>query len=94
MIFNSTNNKRKGVFKRVYQNPVGNLDINKNDWLCYPAKVGPLLIMTYFNVKLFEIGFALSNLFEVANDEDLKRKPDAIYMYGAPDTMMPISDGL
>ena len=92
MIFDSTNNKRKGVFERVYQNPVGNLDINKDDWLCYPAKVGPLLIMTYFNVELFELGFALSNLFEVANDEDLKRKPDAIYMYGTPDSMMPISN--
>jgi len=92
MIFDSTNNKRKGVFERVYQNPVGNLDINKNDWLCYPAKVGPLLIMTYFNVKLFELGFALSNLFEVANDEDLERTPDAIYMFGTPDSMMPISD--
>lgn len=88
MIFDSTNNKRKGVFERVYQNPISNLDINKDDWLCYPAKVGPLLIMTYFHVELFELGFALSNLFEVANDEDLKRKPDAIYMYGTPDTMM------
>ena len=48
--------------------------------------------MTYFNVELFELGFALSNLFEVANDEDLKRKPDAIYMYGTPDSMMPISN--
>jgi hypothetical protein len=92
MIFDSTNNKRKGVFERVYQNPVSNLDINKDDWLCYPAKVGPLLIMTYFHVELFELGFAMSNLFEVANDEDLKKKPDAIYMYGTPDSMMPISN--
>ena len=92
MIFDSTTNTRKGVFERVYQNPISNLDINKNDWLCYPAKVGPLLIMTYFNVKQFELGFALSNLFEVANDEDLKRKPDAVYMFGTPSTMMPISN--
>lgn len=92
MIFNSTTNTRKGVFERVYQNPVGNLDINKNDWLCYPAKVGPLLIMNYFNVKLFELGFALSNLFEVANDEDLKNTPDAVFLYGTPDSMMPISE--
>ncbi|RQW06501.1 hypothetical protein EH223_02235, partial [candidate division KSB1 bacterium] len=91
MIFDSATNTRKGVFERVYQNPISNLDINKNDWLCYPAKVGPLLIMTYFNVKQFELGFALSNLFEVANDEDLNKKPDAVFMYGTPNTMMPIS---
>jgi energy-coupling factor transporter ATP-binding protein EcfA2 len=86
MIFNSRKNTRKGIFQRVYQNPVSNVDVTKDDWLCYPAKVGPLLIMVYFTVQCFEQGFALSNLFEVANDEDLKRKPDAVYLYGVPDT--------
>lgn len=92
MIFTSQTNTRKGVFQRVYQNPLSHLDVNKNDWLCYPAKVGPLLIMSYFNVQNFELGFALSNLFEVANDEDLQRQPDAVFLYGVPNSMMTISD--
>jgi energy-coupling factor transporter ATP-binding protein EcfA2 len=35
-------------------------------------------------VQWFELGFSLSNLFELAEDADLKKKPDAIYFYGIP----------
>ena len=31
------------------------------------------------------MGLSLCNLFELASDEDLKRKPDAVYIYGAPE---------
>jgi hypothetical protein len=58
--------------------------LNPNEWLCYPAKVGELLIMIYFSLDLFELGFSLCNLFELADEEDLKRKPDAIFIYGVP----------
>jgi hypothetical protein len=84
MIFNAPTNKRTGSFERVYQNPLEDMAIHKEDWLCYPAKVGPLLIMIYFSVRFFELGFSLANLFELADDQDLARKPDAIYMYGVP----------
>jgi energy-coupling factor transporter ATP-binding protein EcfA2 len=40
--------------------------------------------MIYFSMQYFELGFSLSNLFELADDEDLKRKPDAVYMFGVP----------
>ena len=33
----------------------------------------------------FEMGFSLANLFELADDEDLDRKPDAIYLFGVPE---------
>jgi len=84
MIFNTPMNKRKGVFARIEKNPLSSLKLDPKDWLCYPARVGPLLIMVYFPMDFFELGFSLSNLFELAEEEDLKRKPDAIYIYGTP----------
>ena len=84
MIFNTPNNKRSGVFAQTDQNPLDGLDLDSGEWLCYPALVGPLLIMVYFPLKFFELGFAMSNLFELADEKDLTRKPDAVYIYGAP----------
>lgn len=84
LIFNPPMNKRTGVFERVDRNPLENMPVHKEDWLCYPAKVGPLLIMIYFSIHFFELGFSLSNLFELAEEEDLKRRPDAIFFYGTP----------
>lgn len=84
MIFNTPMNRRKGVFARIDQNPLEGLKLNPKEWLCYPARVGPLLIAVYFPLNFFELGFSLSNLFELADENDLKRKPDAVYLYGAP----------
>jgi hypothetical protein len=82
MIYHSPMNKRKGEFERVDQNPLNQVELNPNDWLCYPAKVGSLLILVYFTLPFFELGFSLSNLFELASDDDLERKPDAVYLFG------------
>ena len=86
MIYNSATNKRSGSFTRVNYNPLEGLEINPKEWLCYPAKVGSLVINVYFSMTFFEMGFSLSNLFELAEDEDLKRKPDAIFLFGIPST--------
>ena len=82
MIYHSPMNKRKGEFERVDQNPLDQVTLNPTDWLCYPAKVGTLLVLVYFTLPFFELGFSLSNLFELASDEDLERKPDAVYLFG------------
>ena len=84
MIFKTPMNRRQGTFARCDQNPLEGLALDPQEWLCYPAKVGPLLIMVYFSLHFFELGFSLCNLFELADEEDLQRKPDAIYLYGAP----------
>ena len=84
LIFKSTSNKRVGFFERVAINPLNNFHLENNKWLCYPAKVGELLVMVYFSLDLFEMSFALCNLFELANDNDLTRKPDAVMFFGAP----------
>jgi energy-coupling factor transporter ATP-binding protein EcfA2 len=84
MIFETPMNKRSGVFQKVDYNPVEMMLLDPNEWLCYPAKVGELLIMVYFSVKFFELGFSLSNLFELASADELNRKPDGVYLFGVP----------
>ena len=84
LILNSPMNKRSGKFERVNQNPLELIDLNKNEWLCYPAKVGALVILVYFHKKFSDLGLSLCNLFEMADDEDLQRKPDAVYTFGVP----------
>jgi energy-coupling factor transporter ATP-binding protein EcfA2 len=84
-------NKRTGHFKRIEQNPIDLVDLVSEDWLCYPAKVGKLLIMVYFHIEFFELGFSMCNLFQLADDNDIKKKPDALFIYGVPGSVL---DGL
>ncbi len=88
LILNPPMNKRTGAFTRVDQNPLKFVDFDRDDWLCYPARVGSLLVLIYFSLHFFELGFSLCNLFELADDEVLKQKPDAIFMFGLPDRVM------
>ncbi|MGB8252372.1 MAG: hypothetical protein WCF08_04100, partial [Anaerolineaceae bacterium] len=89
LIFNPPTNKRSGVFERVDRNPLEFIIPKKEEWLCYPARVGALVIMVYFTLDYFELGFALCNLFDMADDSDLMRPPDAVYLFGVPDTQFP-----
>ena len=93
MIFNTPMNKRTGMFEAVDKNPLEELKLNPKEWLCYPARVGPLLVLVYFPLSFFELGFSLSNLFELADENDLKRKPDAVYVYGMPPELAPSING-
>ena len=77
-------NKRTGSFIRVQENPLARVNVQASDWLCYPAKVGDLLILVYFHNTFFELGFSLCNLFEIADDDDLRKKPDGVYVFGDP----------
>jgi hypothetical protein len=89
LIFNPPMNKRTGQFERVYQNPLEGIELQKENWLCYPAKVGPLLIMVYFSLRFAELGFSMCNLFDMANEDDIKRTPDAAFVYGIPEKEFP-----
>jgi hypothetical protein len=84
-------NKRTGDFKKINQNPVDLVNLNPDEWLCYPAKVGKLLIMVYFHIDFFELGFSMCNLFQLADDSDLEKRPDALFIYGVPGNLI---DGL
>jgi energy-coupling factor transporter ATP-binding protein EcfA2 len=88
LILNPTMNKRTGRAERVEENPLKGIDINSREWLCYPAKVGDLVILIYFHLSYAELGHSLCNLFQMAEDEDLVRPPDAIYAYGVPESLL------
>jgi hypothetical protein len=75
-------NKRTGDFKRIEQNPVDLTDLSPDDYLCYPAKVGKFIIMVYFHLNFFDLGLSMCNLFQVAVDADLEKKPDGLFIYG------------
>ena len=79
-------NTRKGIFKEVNENPIEGMYLNSEDWLCYPAKVGSLLAFIYFNKDFMAQGVTLSNLFELAEEEEYaNKKPDIVFVYGARD---------
>lgn len=88
LILNPPMNKRTGKFERINKNPLDVVTVNEEDWSCYPAKVGPLLVLIYFHKKFLELGSSLCNLFKLAEDVDLTRKPDAVYLFGVPDNSL------
>jgi hypothetical protein len=84
-------NKRTGHFKKINKNPVDLVDLDPVEWICYPAKVGKLIIMVYFHLEFFDLGFSMCNLFQLADDNDLLKKPNALFIYGVPGNAL---DGL
>ena len=85
MLINPPMNKRTGSFEQVNANLLELAQVNENEWLCYPARVGKKLVLVYFHEKFFELGFTMSNLFELADDITLLQKPDAILFFGTPE---------
>lgn len=84
LILEPKSNKRTGSFRKITENPLELVDINSIEWICYPAKVGELVINIYFHETFYELGFSLCNLFELADDADLTREPDAVFLFGVP----------
>jgi hypothetical protein len=81
-------NRRTGEFKRIMQNPLDLVETCTDEWICYPAKVGKLLIMVYFHIDFFELGFSMCNLFQLAEDSELEKNPDAVFVYGVPGNVL------
>ena len=79
-------NKRHGEFALVAQNPLDGVKFSPDEWLCFPAKVGELVVYLYFHNFYTGLAIATSNLFELCSEEDLKKRPDAIYAYGVPES--------
>ncbi|GAB4482885.1 MAG: phosphoenolpyruvate carboxykinase [Anaerolineales bacterium] len=85
LLLNPPMNKRSGQFVQTQMNPLSSLTFDPGEWLCYPAKVGPLFIPIYFQEQFYELGFTLCNLFELAEDDFLRRPPDAVLLFGVPE---------
>ncbi|OGQ97383.1 MAG: hypothetical protein A2521_08420 [Deltaproteobacteria bacterium RIFOXYD12_FULL_57_12] len=77
-------NKRTGQFLAADENPIEGLDLSGREWLCYPARVGSLIIFVYFHRRFMGLGLSLANLFELASNEQIAAGPEAVYVFGAP----------
>jgi hypothetical protein len=88
MIIDPPMNKRTGQFQKAARNPLDGLAIDPNQWVCYPAVVGPVVIFVYFHQKFVGLGCSLANLFELATTEQIKKGPDAVYLFGVPSEAM------
>ena len=79
-------NTRDGIFKEVSENPIASINIDKNDFLCFPAMVGRYFGLIYFHKDFMSMGVTLGNLFELADIETVKNNdPDLIYVFGVKD---------
>ena len=80
-------NTRSGYFKESFVNPIEDCYLNKDHFFCYPAKIGKLVAFLYFHRDLMAHGISLSNLFEMAREEEyMGRKPDIVYVFGGRNT--------
>lgn len=79
-------NTRSGLFQEYKQNPLTNIILNEDDWFAFPIKVGHMLTFVYFHRDFMVHGVSLSNLFEIATENEyIGKKPDIIYVFGYPD---------
>ncbi len=84
MIIDPPMNTRTGQFQKVKENPLAGMRLDPNEWLCFPARVGPLTVFVYFHKMFMGLGCALANLFDLADDKEIAAGADAIFLYGAP----------
>lgn len=85
MILHPKSNKREWPFQPIDENPIDSFTGTRDDYFCFPAKVGELLIFIYFHRDFMASGVANANLFELATEAETDRKPDGILLFGNPD---------
>ena len=79
-------NKRVGSFVQADYNPISDFVKGDQEWFCFPCKVGSLLTFVYFQRDFTSSAVALSNLFEIATDEEcINKKPDCMVLFGNKD---------
>jgi len=89
LIYYTKSNKRRGKFDPLPNNPMDSVKLDPSKWLCFPAKIGTLLIFIYFHKDFISHAAGLSNLFELAGAEDISgRKPDGIVLFGVDPALM------
>lgn len=85
MILHPRSNKREGMFTEIDKNPAYTFDGNPEEYFCFPAKVGSLLIYICFHRDYMASGVSCANLFELASPEEAMRKPDGMVIFGNND---------
>lgn len=84
LVYYPKRNKRKGQFVKVDENPLKPEMITETtEWVCFPAKVGDLLIFVYFHIDYLSLAVSMVNLFEVAAEAEIvNQRPDALLAFG------------
>lgn len=83
VIFYPVMNKRKGRFEEIPDLRKDMFSLNPEEWFCFPSKVGDLTAFIYFHHDFVSLGLSLSNLFEIADYEDIDGKtPDLMLLFG------------
>lgn len=86
LILHPKHNKRTNKFVDAQYHPMYDFVKGDQEWVCYPAKVGSLLIYTFFHRNYISSAVAMANLFELASKQEaLSSKPDCIMLFGNPD---------
>ena len=86
LLLHPASNKRSGTFQEINTNAVFTFNPDKDEWFCYPAKIGSLLTFIYFHCDYIFSGLAMANLFELALDKECyNKKPDVIMLFGNKD---------
>lgn len=86
LILHPKTNKREGHFQEAASNPIQDLNLAKDEFYCYPAKIGTLLAYVYFHKDFIFSGISLSNLFELVTTEEINsRQPDIMIAFGVKD---------
>ncbi len=89
LIYYTKSNKRKGKFDPLSKNPMESVKLDSSRWLCFPAKIGSLVIFIYFHKNFVSHVAGLSNLFELASAQEIaNRKPDGIMLFGVDPALM------
>lgn len=87
MLLHPKSNKRTGTFENRDDNPIHTFTGNANSWFCYPAKIGGLLAFLYFHRDFISSAVSLGNLFELANEDECRNKPDLLCLFGNEDNL-------
>lgn len=79
---------RKGKFVQVFDHPLEGLDLEAQQWLCLPLRVGELNILFFFDREYMALAMSLVNLFELCGHDEARAKPDGIVVFGVPQEQM------
>lgn len=85
MILHPKSNKRTGMFEARDTNPIHEFNENTDEWFCFPCKIGSLLAFIYFHRDFISSAVSLANLFELANEDECRKKPDVMVLFGVQD---------
>lgn len=90
LVYYPKRNFRRGSIEPLNENVLGNVQVDPSQWLCYPAKVGDMIILIFFHKQFLALGASLCNLFELAAPAELAgRQPDGVLLFGVDPAVLP-----